>query len=90
MRKKMANHFFTILYPGLHPQSTADQYERNDLLSIAIAKDGEFVSICGGRYGGEHPSAVFYSVKELQDLRDALDEAIDLFAEAKSHPKAKV
>ena len=76
MRKRMTSHFFTILYPGLPPQSTADERERRDLPSLAIAKDGEFTSICT-----KDGCAVFYSAKELRDLRDVLDEAADLFEE---------
>lgn len=83
MRKKMGNSHFVIFYPGLHPQSTVGEYERRDMPAIYIARDGEFVSINGARYGGEHPSAVFFNVEELQELRDCLDEAIEVFQEAK-------
>lgn len=89
MRKKMVNSRFTFLYPGLPQQSTADDYERRTLPCIAIPNTGEFVSICGGEYGGEQPSAVFYTVEDLRHLRDALDEAIDLFAEAKAKQNAQ-
>lgn len=72
--KKMVNHFFNIIYPDLHPTSTADVNERKDLTSIAIAKDGEFVSICT-----KDGCAVFHSPQELRNLAAALYEAADLF-----------
>lgn len=84
MRKKMGNSHFVIFYPGLHPQSTAGEYERKDMPAIFITRDGEFVSINGARYGNEMSSAVYYTVEDLQALRDCLDEAIDVFAEAKA------
>lgn len=87
MRKKMGNGFFHIFYPGLHPQSTADEFDRKNMPAIYIARDGEFVSINGARYGGEMSSAVFYSVEDLQALRDCLDEAIEVFQEAKVKAK---
>lgn len=89
MRKKMSNSRFTFLYPGLPQQSTASDYERRTLPCIAIPDTGEFVSICGGEYGGEQPSAVFYTVEDLRALRDTLDEAIELFAEAKATRNAR-
>lgn len=84
MRQKKENLYFTIFYPGLPVGSTLGEYERRDRASIAVAKDGEFVSLCGNRYGNEQSCAVFYSVEELQELRDCLDEAIDTFADAKA------
>lgn len=89
MRKKTSNAFFTFIYPGLPQQSTASSYELKDLPCVAIAKDGEFVSISGGRYGGEKPSAVFYTVTDLSALRDALDEVIDLYQTAILKAKAQ-
>jgi hypothetical protein len=84
MRKKMGNLYFTIFYPGLNPQSTVGESERRNMPAIYIERKGEFVSICGSRYGGEHPAAVFYSVDELMELRDCLDEAIEVFQDAKA------
>lgn len=84
MRKRMANHFFTILYPGLPPQSTASERERRNLPSLAIAKDGEFVSLCT-----QDGCAVFSTAQELRDLRDTLDEAIELFEEYQASPQSE-
>lgn len=89
MRKKMGNTGFVIFYPGLHPQSTADENERRGLPAVFIARSGEFVSICGSRYAGEQPSAVFYTVADLQALRDCLDEVIDTFSEQKAPTVAR-
>lgn len=76
MRKRMQNHFFTIFYVGLHPKSTASESERKEYPSLAIARDGEFVSLCT-----KDGCAVFYSAQELRELRDTLDEAADLLEE---------
>ena len=79
MRKKMSNLYFNILYPGLDPRSTAGERERRNMPSLAIAKDGEFVSLCT-----QDGCAVFYSPQALRDLLDVLDEAIELFEEAQA------
>jgi hypothetical protein len=77
----MGNHFFTILYPGLPPQSTASEQERRDWPSLAIAKDGAFVSLCT-----KDGCAVFETAQQLRDLRDTLDEAIELFERYQAEP----
>ena len=78
MRQKTSNAFFTFLYPG---RQTGMPLPAKDCPQIAIPNSGEFVSICGGRYGGEQPSAVFYDPQQLRDLAHCLEEAADLFEE---------
>ena len=76
MRKKTSNAHFTFLYPG-YP-SDGDMPPK-DAACIAIPNGGEFVSICGEKYYGEQPSAVFNSPQALRDLAQVLEEAADLF-----------
>jgi hypothetical protein len=76
MRQKRCNSFFTFLYPGL---PTGGPAPSKDAPHIAIPNDGSFLSICGQRYGGEQPSAVFYTPQPLRDLVHVLEEAADLF-----------
>jgi hypothetical protein len=78
MRKRMVNAGFTFLYPGHWP---GESRPPNDAPRIAIPNNGDFVSICGQRIGGEQPSAVFYDAQSLRDLAHVLDEAADLFEE---------
>lgn len=78
MRQKRANSFFTFLYPGFLAGGPTPP---KDAPCIAIPNDGEFVSICGERYGGEQMSAVFSTPQALRDLAHVLEEAADLFEE---------
>jgi hypothetical protein len=78
VRQKMANAHFTFLYPG---RMAGIGSPPGDAPHIAIPNNGEFVSICGARYGGEQPSAVFYNAQDLRDLAHVLEEAADLFEE---------
>lgn len=78
MRQKMVNSLFTFLYPG---RMTGSGTPPNDVPSIAIPDNGEFVSICGERRSGEQPCAVFYDPQHLRDLAHVLEEAADLFEE---------
>lgn len=64
MRKKMGNGGFIILYPGLHPKSTLDDYERRDQPAIYITRSGEFVSINGRRYLGCDLEAKYVEVAQ--------------------------
>lgn len=81
MRQKTRNALFTFLYPGRAPGSGIDRNYRGP--HVAIPDEGEWVSICGERYGGEQSSAVFYDPQSLRDLAEVLNEAADLFEEAK-------
>lgn len=76
MRQKRVNSFFTFLYPGLLAGGPTPP---KDAPHIAIPNDGSFLSICGERYGGEQPSAVFYTPQPLRDMAHVLEEAADLF-----------
>lgn len=78
MRQKMVNMLFTFLYPG---RTEGSGTPPDDWPHIAIPDNGEFVSICGERYGGEQPSAVFYDARHLRALAHVLEEAADLFEE---------
>jgi hypothetical protein len=78
VRQKRSNSYFTFLYPGF---LAGDPKPPDDAPYIAIPNSGEFVSICGERYGGEQMSAVFYSAQSLRDLAHVLEEAADLFEE---------
>ncbi len=74
----MSNAFFTFFYPG---RLAGHGIPSDDAPHIAIPNSGEFASICGQRYGGEQPSAVFYDPQALRDLAHVLEEAADLFEE---------
>lgn len=75
MRQKRANVYFTFLYPGYYPGGAAPT---DDAPHVAIPNSGEWVSICGERYGSEQPCAVFYDPQALRDLAHVLEEAADL------------
>ncbi len=85
MRQITISHYFTFVYPGRAPGGEID----NNAPHIAIPKDGEWVSICGSKYGGEQSSAVFYHPQDLRDLADALYEVASLFEEKQAARKAK-
>lgn len=78
MRQKRCNSFFTFLYPGFLAGGPTPP---KDAPHISIPNDGSFLSICGERYGGEQPSAVFYQAQPLRDMAHVLEEAADLFEE---------
>jgi hypothetical protein len=86
MRQRRANAYFTFLYPGYWPGGSTPP---DDAPHIAIPNSGEFCSICGARYGGEQPSAVFYNAQDLRDLAHVLEEAADLFEENQAKHRAK-
>lgn len=81
MRQRRCNSFFTFFYPGLLAGGPTPP---KDAPHIAIPNDGSFLSICGERYGGEQPSAVFYTPQSLRDMAHVLEEAADLFEENQS------
>ena len=85
MRKRMGNHFFTVLYPGLHP--SADKPD-DDWPQVAITRSGEFVSVCAG-VKGESGCAVFYSGQSLREMADALYEAAEIFEQYQATPEVK-
>lgn len=78
MRQKRVNVHFTFLYPGYYPGGAKPP---DDAPHIAIPNSGDWVSVCGSRYGGEQPSAVFYDPQDLRDLAHVLEEAADLLEE---------
>lgn len=79
MRQKTSNAYFDFLYPGKEPGGPIDK----DGPCVAIPNTGEWVSITGERYGGEQSSAVFYDPQSLRDLAEVLNEAADMFEEAR-------
>jgi hypothetical protein len=86
MRQKTTNAYFTFLYPG---RLAGGPMPPKDAPCIAIPNDGSFVSICGERYGGEQPSAVFYSPQDLRNLAHVLEEAADLFEQNQVNSQTK-
>jgi hypothetical protein len=86
MRQKTSNAYFTFLYPG---RLAGGPMPPKDAPCIAITDDGSFVSICGERYGGEQPSAVFYTPQALRDLAHVLEEAADLFEQNQAKAQRK-
>ncbi|TAL00651.1 MAG: hypothetical protein EPO08_12945 [Rhodospirillaceae bacterium] len=83
----MSNAFCTFFYPG---RLAGHGTPSDDAPHIAVPNNGGFVSICGQRYGGEQPSAVFYDPQALRDLAHVLEEAADLFEENMAKNKRTV